>query len=375
MVLTAGPGGHGLPSAAIHDARLPVCGGDRLAWDLDARRLARSCWPATCRRRGVAVLRPDASTSSSATSTGASAATSSSVPTDCPQRDERLGWMGDAQVFVRTGCCNADVAAFFTKWLVDVDDRRRRTAPTATSSRPADGAGGRQRPAWGDAGVICPGPSIAATATGGCSSAPSGDAEAGSSTCHRHNTEPDLGHADRQQTTATGWRSARTRPSCRSSPPPTSPTRADLVARKRRGRRRQRERRKYRAALRAASAARSTSAATCGADGRIIGDTQCGVRAWRSSSTCCRDALRPSAAQYLDDDIRREGRRTCPPASSASATCSAGPHPRTVKPDTAYTLLCRTRFPPGSSPSSRARPRSGSAGTAGRRRRASRTPA
>ena len=45
-----------------------------------------------------------------------------SIPTDCPQRDERLGWMGDAEVFIRTATYNADVAAFFTKWLVDVDD-------------------------------------------------------------------------------------------------------------------------------------------------------------------------------------------------------------------------------------------------------------
>ena len=45
-----------------------------------------------------------------------------SVPTDCPQRDERMGWMGDAQVFAPTAACNADVAAFFAKWLVDVDD-------------------------------------------------------------------------------------------------------------------------------------------------------------------------------------------------------------------------------------------------------------
>jgi alpha-L-rhamnosidase len=42
------------------------------------------------------------------------------IPTDCPQRDERLGWTGDAQVFARTACFNADVAAFFTKWLADV---------------------------------------------------------------------------------------------------------------------------------------------------------------------------------------------------------------------------------------------------------------
>ena len=44
------------------------------------------------------------------------------VPTDCPQRDERLGWMGDAQVFCRTASYNMDVAAFFTKWLIDVED-------------------------------------------------------------------------------------------------------------------------------------------------------------------------------------------------------------------------------------------------------------
>ncbi len=42
------------------------------------------------------------------------------VPTDCPQRDERLGWTGDAQAFSPTATFNMDVAAFFTKWLKDV---------------------------------------------------------------------------------------------------------------------------------------------------------------------------------------------------------------------------------------------------------------
>jgi alpha-L-rhamnosidase len=42
------------------------------------------------------------------------------VPTDCPQRDERLGWTGDAQVFSRTAAFNMDVAGFFTKWLRDM---------------------------------------------------------------------------------------------------------------------------------------------------------------------------------------------------------------------------------------------------------------
>jgi alpha-L-rhamnosidase len=42
------------------------------------------------------------------------------VPTDCPQRDERLGWTGDAQAFFSTAAFNFNVAPFFTKWLADV---------------------------------------------------------------------------------------------------------------------------------------------------------------------------------------------------------------------------------------------------------------
>lgn len=76
-----------------------------------------------------------------------------SIPTDCPQRDERLGWMGDAQVFVRTATYNSDVAAFFSKWLVDVDDAQRDGAFTDISPCTGCGAG---TPAWADAGVICP---------------------------------------------------------------------------------------------------------------------------------------------------------------------------------------------------------------------------
>jgi alpha-L-rhamnosidase len=77
-----------------------------------------------------------------------------SVPTDCPQRDERLGWMGDAEVFVRTATDNADVAAFFTKWLVDVDDAQHSNG-AFTNVSPERGSG-NGTPAWGDAGVICP---------------------------------------------------------------------------------------------------------------------------------------------------------------------------------------------------------------------------
>jgi alpha-L-rhamnosidase len=77
-----------------------------------------------------------------------------SVPTDCPQRDERLGWMGDAEVFIRTATYNSDVAAFFTKWLVDVDDGQ--SAAGSFSDVSPNTMGANSVPAWGDAGVICP---------------------------------------------------------------------------------------------------------------------------------------------------------------------------------------------------------------------------
>jgi alpha-L-rhamnosidase len=81
-----------------------------------------------------------------------------SVPTDCPQRDERMGWMGDAEAFIRTAAYNGDIAAFFTKWLVDVDDAR---SPDGAFDdvAPAPQGKGHSRagtPAWADAGVICP---------------------------------------------------------------------------------------------------------------------------------------------------------------------------------------------------------------------------
>jgi alpha-L-rhamnosidase len=77
------------------------------------------------------------------------------IPTDCPQRDERLGWTGDAQIFIRTATYNMDVAAFFTKWLVDLEDAQSKEGafPDVAPHKVATGGG---VPAWGDAGVICP---------------------------------------------------------------------------------------------------------------------------------------------------------------------------------------------------------------------------
>lgn len=79
------------------------------------------------------------------------------VPTDCPQRDERLGWTGDAQVFVRTAAINFDVEKFFTKWLADLaagqyeDGGVFWIVPTNNEYRPENVAS-----AWGDAATICP---------------------------------------------------------------------------------------------------------------------------------------------------------------------------------------------------------------------------
>ena len=77
-----------------------------------------------------------------------------SVPTDCPQRDERLGWTGDAEVFIKTASYNADIAAFFTKWLTDMLDAQR-TDGTVSDVVPDTGVGGGT-PAWNDALTICP---------------------------------------------------------------------------------------------------------------------------------------------------------------------------------------------------------------------------
>lgn len=77
------------------------------------------------------------------------------VPTDCPQRDERLGWTGDAQVFVRTASLNFDAERFFKKWLHDLaaDQGRDGCVPHVIPNI-FDDMGGSS--AWSDAAVICP---------------------------------------------------------------------------------------------------------------------------------------------------------------------------------------------------------------------------
>ena len=78
------------------------------------------------------------------------------IPTDCPQRDERLGWTGDAQVFIRTASYNYNVLKFFKKWLSDVKSEQYENGavpdfiPSIYPRKP------RISTAWADAIAICP---------------------------------------------------------------------------------------------------------------------------------------------------------------------------------------------------------------------------
>jgi alpha-L-rhamnosidase len=76
------------------------------------------------------------------------------VPTDCPQRDERLGWTGDAQVFSPTACFNMNTASFYTKWLRDLaaDQNDNGRVPHVIPSVFNDGGA----TGWADAAIIIP---------------------------------------------------------------------------------------------------------------------------------------------------------------------------------------------------------------------------
>ena len=75
------------------------------------------------------------------------------VPTDCPQRDERMGWTGDTQFFAPTAAYNFDVAPFFTRWLATCRDNQN---PDGTFPYVVpDIMGGGGATAWGDAALLC----------------------------------------------------------------------------------------------------------------------------------------------------------------------------------------------------------------------------
>ena len=77
------------------------------------------------------------------------------IPTDCPQRDERMGWTGDAQIFARTACLNYDAEQFFAKWMADLraDQWDNGLVPPVipdVRNRPF------ASPAWGDVATVLP---------------------------------------------------------------------------------------------------------------------------------------------------------------------------------------------------------------------------
>lgn len=78
-----------------------------------------------------------------------------SVPTDCPQRDERMGWMGDAQLTVEEAICNFDMSGFYAKYVADITDSQLEdgsvsdVVPAYWRLYPSD-------PAWGTATVVIP---------------------------------------------------------------------------------------------------------------------------------------------------------------------------------------------------------------------------
>ncbi len=78
------------------------------------------------------------------------------VPTDCPQRDERLGWTGDAQVFSRTAAFNFNVHNFFNKWLKDIeaDQLENGSVPFVIPNVLGQGSAGST--GWSDVSTIIP---------------------------------------------------------------------------------------------------------------------------------------------------------------------------------------------------------------------------
>ena len=82
------------------------------------------------------------------------------VPTDCPQRDERLGWTGDAQVFINTACYLFDTKKFYTKWLGDLmaDQRSNGAVPSVIPDvfHGPKNIRIKSSTAWGDAATVCP---------------------------------------------------------------------------------------------------------------------------------------------------------------------------------------------------------------------------
>ena len=289
-----------------------------------------------------------------------------SVPTDCPQRDERLGWMGDAEVFVRTATDKADVAAFFTKWLVDVDDAQTPDG-AFTDVSPEHGAGAGT-PGLGRCGRHLPVDDLRGLRRPAHPRTPSARHDEMGRMVPRaqHRSDPRQGPRRRLRRLALHRRGHAQGPdrhrlfrllhaSRRQQPTRPSATRRTPA--------------KYEKLFEDISAA--FNRAYVAPDGRIKGNTQCGYAMALKFELLPEDAARRRRRNILADDIDAKGNhlstgfrgRQLPAAGADGRAAGSTPPTR---------CSCRTRFPRGCSRSSRARRRSGSAGTAGRPTRASR---
>ncbi len=78
------------------------------------------------------------------------------IPTDCPQRDERIGWCGDAQIFIKSATYNRDVVTFFEKWITSLNDEQWPDGNYPNYTPDPFKVDKSSSPGWRDAGIICP---------------------------------------------------------------------------------------------------------------------------------------------------------------------------------------------------------------------------
>lgn len=259
-----------------------------------------------------------------------------SIPTDCPQRDERLGWMGDAQVFVRTATTNADVAAFFTKWLVDVDDGQSPDGAFSDVNPNTMGCG--NVPAWADAGVICPWTIYQVYGDQRILEKHLPAMTRWVEWCRQHSTNL-IRDKDRGNDYG-DWLSIGA-----NTPKDLIGTAyfaysTHLVAKAYKAIGKEAEAAKYQQLFEDIKAAFNKKYVD--ADGRIHGNTQC-CYAMALKFELLPDALRPKAAQYLEDDIKSKGWHLSTGFVGVSYLLPV--LTRSGKADTAYRLLMQDTFP------------------------------
>ena len=260
-----------------------------------------------------------------------------SVPTDCPQRDERLGWMGDAQIFARTATYNRDVAAFYESWMDAVDDGQSAEGGFSdVSPRMVDLNDGA--PAWGDAGVIVPWTVYLAYGDTGILSRHWATMERWMD--YVSSVNPDGLWVNRRNNDFGDWLSISA-----DTPKDVLATAyyaydASLMARMARALGRTEDAVRYDALFAKIKAA--FNAAYVSPDGRIKGDTQTGcILALRFG--LLPDALRPLAARHLADNIASKDNHLSTGFVGVGYLCPVLTD--TGHNDTAYALLQQTTFP------------------------------